>query len=53
MPRAMDKMIKCLRQEHESMFKEGSGAMTVSHGEIHKCPGMTLNNSVHGCSLCV
>jgi hypothetical protein len=44
----MDKMIKCLRQEHESMFEEGSGAMTVSRSKIHKHLGMTLDNSVRG-----
>jgi hypothetical protein len=43
MPKAMDKMIKCLRQEHESMFEDGSGAMTVSRGKIHTCLGMKLD----------
>jgi hypothetical protein len=43
MPKAMDKMIKHLRQECESVFEDGSGAMTVSRGEIHTCLGMKLD----------
>jgi hypothetical protein len=31
-----DRSIKRSRQEHESMFKDGSGAMEVSGGETHK-----------------
>jgi hypothetical protein len=43
MPKAVDKMIKYLRQEHESMFEDGSGAMTVSRGKIHTHLGMKLH----------
>jgi hypothetical protein len=32
----MDRMIGYLRQEYESIFKDESGAMTVSRGKIHK-----------------
>jgi hypothetical protein len=42
----MDQMIGYLRQEYESIFEDGSGAMTVSRGKIHKYLGMTLEYSV-------
>jgi hypothetical protein len=42
----MDRMIGYLRQEYESIFEDGSGAMTVSRGNIHKYLGMTLDYSV-------
>jgi hypothetical protein len=44
----MDLMIGYLRQEYESIFEDGSGAMTVSRGNIHKYIGMTLDYSVPG-----
>jgi hypothetical protein len=44
----MDRMIEYLRQEYESIFEDGSGAMTVSRGKIHKYLGMTLDSSVPG-----
>jgi hypothetical protein len=44
----MDRMIGYLRQEYESIFEDGSGAMTVSRGNIHKYLGMTLEYSVPG-----
>jgi hypothetical protein len=44
----MDRMIGYLRQEYESIFEDGSGAMTVSRGKIHKYLGMTLDYSVSG-----
>jgi hypothetical protein len=40
-------MIKDLRQEYESIFEDGSGAMTVSRGKIQKYPGITLSGSDH------
>jgi hypothetical protein len=40
--KVMDSMIEYLRQEYESIFEDGSGAMTVSRGNIHKYFGMTL-----------
>jgi hypothetical protein len=46
--KVMDSMIEYLRQEYESIFKDGSGAMTVSRGKIHKYLGMTLDYIVHG-----
>jgi hypothetical protein len=44
----MDSMIEYLRQEYESIFEDGSGAMPVSRGKIHKYLGMTLDYSVRG-----
>jgi hypothetical protein len=44
----MDSMIEYLRQEYESIFQDGSGAMTVSIGKIHKYLGITLDYTVHG-----
>jgi hypothetical protein len=44
----MDIMIEYLRQECESIFEEGSGAMTVSRGKIHKYLGMTLDYTARG-----
>jgi hypothetical protein len=41
-------MIGYLRQEYESIFEDGSGAMTVSRGKIHKYLGMTLDYRVPG-----
>jgi hypothetical protein len=46
--KVMDSMIEYLRQEYESIFEDGSGAMTVSRGKIHKYLGMTLDCTVHG-----
>jgi hypothetical protein len=44
----MDLMIRYLRQEYESIFEDGSGAMTASRVKIHKYIGMTLDYSVPG-----
>jgi hypothetical protein len=44
----MDSMIKYLRQEYESIFNDGSGAMKVSRGNTHNYIGMTLDYTVHG-----
>ena len=41
-------MIKWLKKEYESIFEDGSGAMTVSRGKTHKYLGMTLDYSVPG-----
>jgi len=46
--KVMDRMIKYLRQEYESIFEDGSGRMVVSRGKIHKYLGMTLDYSVRG-----
>jgi hypothetical protein len=45
---SLTRMIGYLRQEYESIFEDGSGAMTVSRGKIHKYIGMTLDYSVPG-----
>jgi hypothetical protein len=44
----MDRMIGYLRQEYESIFEDGSGAMAVSRGKIHKYLGMTLDYIIPG-----
>jgi hypothetical protein len=44
----MDRMIGYLRQEYDSIFEDGSGAMSVSRGKIHKYLGMTFYYSVPG-----
>ena len=44
----MNRMIRYLRQEYESIFEDGSGAMVVSRGKIHKYLGMTLDYTVPG-----
>jgi hypothetical protein len=44
----MDRMIGYLRQEYERIFEDGSVAMTVSRGKVHKYIGMTLDYSVPG-----
>jgi hypothetical protein len=46
--KVMDSIIDFLRQEYESIFEDGSGAMTVSRGKIHKYIGMTLDYTVPG-----
>lgn len=46
--RIMDRIIKYLRQEYETIFEDGSGKMVVSRGKIHKYLGMTLDYSVRG-----
>jgi hypothetical protein len=46
--KVMDSIIEYLRQEYESIFEDGSGAMTVSRGKIHKYLGMTLDYTVRG-----
>jgi hypothetical protein len=46
--KVMDSMIEYLRQEYESIFEDGSGAMTVGRGNIHKYLGMTLDYTVRG-----
>jgi hypothetical protein len=46
--KCMDTVIEYLRQEYESIFEDGTGAMTVSRGKIHKYLGMTLDYTVCG-----
>jgi len=41
-------MIDWLRDKYESIFEDGSGAMAVSRGKIHKYLGMTLDFTTHG-----
>jgi hypothetical protein len=44
----MDRIIEYLRQEYESIFKDGSGEIMVSRGKTHKYLGITLDYTVHG-----
>jgi hypothetical protein len=46
--KVMDSMIEHLRLEYESIFEDGSGAMTVSRGKVHKYLGMTLDYTARG-----
>jgi hypothetical protein len=46
--KVMNSMIEYLRQEYESIFGDGSRAMTVSRGKIHKYLGMMLGYTVRG-----
>ena len=41
-------MIKWLHQEHESVFKDGTGKMEASRGKIHTCLGMRLDFTAPG-----
>ena len=47
-PAVMDRMISWLRNEYENIFEDGTGAMAVSRGKVHKYLGMTLDYSVRG-----
>jgi hypothetical protein len=44
--KVMDSMIEFIRHEYESIFEDGSGAMAVSRGKIHKYLGMNLDYTV-------
>jgi hypothetical protein len=44
--KVMDTMIEYLHEEYESIFEDGTGAMTVSRGKIHNYLGMTLDYTV-------
>jgi hypothetical protein len=46
--KVMDTMIEYLCEEYESIFEDGTGAMTVSIGKIHKYLGITLDYNVCG-----
>jgi hypothetical protein len=46
--KVMDTMIEYLREEYESIFEDGTGAMKVIRGKIHKYLGMTLDYTVCG-----
>ena len=41
-------MIKCIRQEYESIFEDGSGKMSVNRLKVNEYLGMTLYYNVHG-----
>jgi hypothetical protein len=47
----VDKAIKWLRQDYESAFEDGSGAMVVHRGDVHKYLGMTIDYSTKGVTL--
>jgi hypothetical protein len=46
--KVMDIMTEYLRQEYESIFEDGSGAMLVNRGKIHQYLGMALDYTVRG-----
>jgi hypothetical protein len=46
--KVMDRMIKYLHQEYESIFEDGTGEMVVSRGKVHKYLGMDLDYTVRG-----
>jgi hypothetical protein len=46
--KANDDLIEALREEYESIFEDGTGAMKVSRGKVHEYLGMTLDYSVKG-----
>ena len=46
--RQMDRMIKYLRKEYESIFEDSSGKMTVKRGKVHEYLGMTIDYSKPG-----
>jgi hypothetical protein len=46
--KVMYTMIEYLREEYESIFDDGTRAMTVSRGKIHKYLGMTLDYTIRG-----
>ncbi len=46
--RVIDEAIKWLRQDYESIFEGGSGAMVVRRGLVHRYLGMTINYSTRG-----
>jgi hypothetical protein len=46
--KVMDTTIEWLQSEYESIFEDGSGAMTVHRGKVLKYLGMTLDYSVKG-----
>jgi hypothetical protein len=47
-PKVVDETIGWLRAKYESMFEDGSGAMKVHRGKVHKYLGMTLDFSHKG-----
>jgi formylmethanofuran dehydrogenase subunit C len=44
----VDEAIGWLRCDYESNFEDGSGAMVVHRGDVHKYLGMTINFSHKG-----
>ena len=46
--RVVDKTIDWLRHEYETIFEDGSGAMKVHRGKVHKNLGMGLDFSHKG-----
>jgi hypothetical protein len=46
--RVVDNAIKWLRRDYESIFEDGSGAMVVHRGKVHKYLGMTIDFNTAG-----
>ena len=49
LPKVVDKTIDWLKREYESIFEDGSGAVKVHRGKVHKYLGMTLDFSKGQC----
>ena len=47
-PQVIDETISWLKDVYESIFEDGSGAMKVHQGKVHKYLGMTLDFSKQG-----
>jgi hypothetical protein len=47
-PKVIDETIDWLRAEYKSIFEDGSGAMKVYRGKVHKYLGMGLDFSHKG-----
>jgi hypothetical protein len=47
-PQVIDETIGWLKEEYKSIFEDGSGAMKVHRGKVHKYLGMTLDFSNKG-----
>jgi hypothetical protein len=46
--RVVDEAIKWLRRDYESIFEDGSGAMVVHRGLVHRYLSMTIDYSTRG-----
>ncbi len=47
----VDEAIEWLRQDYESIFEDGSGAMVVHQGLVHRYLGMPIDYSMSGLNL--
>ena len=47
-PKVIENKFEWIRQEYESIFEDGSEAMSVSRDKIHKYHGTTMDSTVSG-----